>query len=439
MELYWLSPTDTRETEIANFSRWVMPVLSRACTVLNKDQFLGPEDAAPASKKGDPTLLPDFKESPGDVPLCIYNLGNSRMHCNVFDRFLEEPGLVILHDVNLVDFAQCYAENKGDYYSWRDKLCEQHGESAREVAIGSETWVEDRATLVEKYPLFKPYIKNPIGLVVHSKYAADMIAPEIPPWLQIRQLNLPYPRPEFPVPHRQYDDDVLRFVFCGHVGPNRRLNQFMEAWGRLSDPERIRLDLFGNISTFKELRESAEEFGVADQVFINGFVDDDELNKALEAAHFAVNLRWPTMGETSSSQLRYWAYGLPTIASNIGWYSEVPEGVLLRVDIDDEILSLQRLLQSIIDDPEPFAPVGQAGREYLEKVHSPDKYVSELLEFARERTEGLKNHHLEGYLVSTVASMCEDFSTLKLFSEPIETAVTSLTGEKTIKSRTEHQ
>jgi hypothetical protein len=78
----------------------------------------------------------------------------------------------------------------------------------------------------------------------------------------------------------------------------------MEAWGQLPEPGAICLDLFGNISNSRQLLQYAEHFGVADHIRLRGYVSDTQLDEALHSADFAINLRWPTMGEASASQLR---------------------------------------------------------------------------------------------------------------------------------------
>ena len=197
----------------------------------------------------------------------------------------------------------------------------------------------------------------------------------------------------------------------------------MEAWSQLPDPSRIQLDIYGNVSFINVLEEKAEECGITGLYNIHGFVDEETLERALQDAHFALNLRWPTMGETSSSQLRYWSHALPTIASDVGWYHEVPEQALIKIPIENEVECLREKLLQIVGNPASFAAYGEMGREYLEKEHSPQRYVDGLLEFARERAVALKKEVLDDVLVSTLDSMCEDFQTLNLFQQPIETAV----------------
>ncbi len=323
----------------------------------------------------------------------------------------------------LVDLAQNEAEERGNYYSWRDMLCAQYGEDVRELAVRSEKWEnhDARDEIAVNYPLFAPYLRGVLGVVVHSKYAQNVIRRQLPSHTVIRQLDLPHPPPP-PLPKRDYSEPVLRFMFCGHTGPNRRLESFIEAWGESAEPARIRLDLYGHVSMAKELREKAAAYGVADRLHIHGFIPEAELDQVMCKSHFAVNLRWPTMGETSGGQLKYWSRGLPTIVSDIGWYHEVPDETVMKIPPESEICSLRDLLSDIERRPRHYQAFGEAGRKYLKEVHSPAKYCAELLEFAKQRYGALQKKTLDEGLAPLLADMCEDFPTLELFRAPLEIA-----------------
>ena len=55
----------------------------------------------------------------------------------------------------------------------------------------------------------------------------------------------------------------------------------------------------------------------------------------MAACDVLVNLRSPTMGETSGSVIRGLALGKPMLVSDVGWFSELPDGVALKIPVDD--------------------------------------------------------------------------------------------------------
>jgi len=49
----------------------------------------------------------------------------------------------------------------------------------------------------------------------------------------------------------------------------------------------------------------------------------------------AVNLRYPTSGETSGTLIRLLGLGKPVIVSNLGAFAEIPDGACAKVDLDE--------------------------------------------------------------------------------------------------------
>ena len=45
----------------------------------------------------------------------------------------------------------------------------------------------------------------------------------------------------------------------------------------------------------------------------------------MAACDVLVNLRYPTMGETSGSVIRALSLGKPLVVSDVGWFSELPD------------------------------------------------------------------------------------------------------------------
>jgi len=67
-----------------------------------------------------------------------------------------------------------------------------------------------------------------------------------------------------------------------------------------------------------------------------GFVDENRLWGLMQACDVHVNLRSPTMGETSGTAIRALALGKPLVVSDVGWFAELPSGVALKVPVDDD-------------------------------------------------------------------------------------------------------
>lgn len=419
MNISWFSPLDAKSSEIARYSAQLMASLEKVVTVCAVDDGTG---TAPPAWWQPPRggAVPE----PGVAAMPVYHIGNNPLHLPIYLRSLEEPGIVVLHDLSMVDLARHLSHQLEQPELWKEMMCRQYGDEVRELVNRSEKSVAAYNEMVSTYPLFAPFIAGAMGVVVHSRYARDALKRQLPPDTPLLYLNLPAAAPPSPTVARQQRNGPLRFIFCGHVGPNRRLVEFMEAWGQLASPERISLDLFGNISNNRELLQFAEHFGVARYIRFRGYVSDSELDEALHSSDFAINLRWPTMGEASASQLRYWSAALPTLVSDVGWYSELPDAAVCKISVSNEAADLLNLLNNIVAEPNRYPQVGLSGWEQLGSAHSAEVYAEQLVSLARQLLEyRLAYRMLDRGIVNTIASMCENDTDTRLFRDAIETAV----------------
>ena len=420
-DIVWLSPVDAESSEIARYSEQILPFLAQRTGIAAVEN--GADGANPPWWPAGDTTTEIVQ---GLAPLPVYHIGNNPVHIPIYQRSLEEPGLVVLHDLSLVDLAKNLSHQLEQPDLWKELMYRQYGDDIRGLVNRSENSVADHNEMVANYPLFQPFVAGALGIVVHSRYARDIILGQSATLAPVRQLNLPGLPGQDPATQRD-PSAVLRFVFCGHVGPNRRLIEFFEAWGELNSPELIHLELFGNIRSKRQLLQYAEHFGVAEYLTLRGYVSDAELDQALLYADFAINLRWPTMGEASASQLRYWAAGLPALVSDVGWYGELPDQTVCKISIDNERDDIRKLLEDALASPGKYRQTGQQGRDYLRRSHAPEDYARELAGFVEELcSERLAYRVLDCQLVQLIASMCENETDTGLFRGAIETAVATL-------------
>ncbi|MDX1735679.1 MAG: hypothetical protein R3228_14995, partial [Halioglobus sp.] len=283
----------------------------------------------------------------------------------------------------------------GIQYSWRGESQDQYDE------------------FVSRYQIFSSFVANASGIVVHSEYTRERVVRSYDG--PVARLHLPFePAPTWQT--RRSGQPPYTILFCGHAGPNRRLLPFIETWARVSRPEMFRLSLYGNIGKVDEIMSFAADHGVAQYIELVGYVNEETLHEACLEADLALNLRYPTVGEASGSQLRFWSASLPAIVSDIGWYSELPDDVVLKVTPGDEGAGVARVLESFIDGQERYVDVGEKGYRYLCDKHSPAAYADDLYDFvAQISTQRFRQSALEGRFIDVLASMCEDVHDSHLF------------------------
>ena len=119
---------------------------------------------------------------------------------------------------------------------------------------------------------------------------------------------------------------------------------------------------------------------------------EERLWSLMAACDVCVNLRFPTMGETSGSVIRVLSLGKPVVVSDVGWFSELPDGVALKVPVDEhESRTLEAALE-LLCEPAARAAMGRAAVEHVRREHDlgrcADLYAAALEEAAGREAVG---------------------------------------------------
>jgi glycosyltransferase involved in cell wall biosynthesis len=105
------------------------------------------------------------------------------------------------------------------------------------------------------------------------------------------------------------------------------------------------------------------------------YVPEERMWSLMAACDVLVNLRYPTMGETSGSVIRGLSLGKALVVSDVGWFSELPDDAVLKVPVDDyEVATLTAALGVAADHG---SELGSAARAYVEREHALPKVAAE--------------------------------------------------------------
>jgi glycosyltransferase involved in cell wall biosynthesis len=250
-----------------------------------------------------------------------------------------------------------------------------------EGAAASRDILRGKADLIELGPRFPftPYVlKRAAAAVVHTRALHDFVATHFD--MPLLYAPLPYRAGESSS-HRGGFHSPLRIVVFGHLAPNRRLRSILAAISESQYRDRLHLTVAGEIAGRTEIAGLIERLRLDRHVTILGFVTEQRLAQLLAESDVAINLRFPTMGEASHSQLHLWAAGLPTLATNTGWYAEQPETTLVRIEPTREIEGIREFIALAFEQPQVLLDVGRKGRQWVERVHSPTLYANDLAAF----------------------------------------------------------
>jgi glycosyltransferase involved in cell wall biosynthesis len=179
----------------------------------------------------------------------------------------------------------------------------------------------------------------------------------------------------------------------GYLTTTKRIPQLVEAFTRLRPqfPEAL-LVLAGRPTPGFALDPLLEEQGLRrDQDVIElDFVDEGRLWALIAASDVCVNLRWPTMGETSGTAIRALSLGRPLVVSDVGWYSELPDDAVGKVAVGPaEVEELTELLSRLCGDTELRKRLGASGEAFVRREHNLER-VAEAYAAALEEAAGLE-------------------------------------------------
>jgi glycosyltransferase involved in cell wall biosynthesis len=167
---------------------------------------------------------------------------------------------------------------------------------------------------------------------------------------------------------------------------NKRIPQLLEAFASLRRTRPgAKLLLVGSAGERFDVGRRLERLGLTEGVERHDYVPEGRMWSLMAACDVLVNLRYPTMGETSGSVIRALSLGRPLVVSDVGWFSELPDDVVLKVPVDEfEVATLEAALTLAADRG---AALGESARGYVEREHSLAR-VADLYAAALETAAG---------------------------------------------------
>lgn len=391
MKLNWFSPLPPASTDIAHYTMRVLAALSaRAEVVLWTD-----------SREWDKSLNEHAEvrffqpaqlrwEELNRADMSIYHIGNNPLfHGAIWQASRLHPGIVVLHDERLHHFFDgLYRAQWRDlpsYLAVMERYYGAEGQRAGAACFASDAQNIDE--MAERYPLTQLALENALGVVAHTHETYRKLSLENR-W-PLAYLPLPFSaalktdgKAMTASAGNKQNEPPFRLIVFGYIGRNRRLEQVLEALAAFPAKEQFRLDIYGQVLIDeRHLRARIRSLGLKQSVKLHGFVPEEELDAALAASHLAINLRYPTMGEASGSQLRIWKHALPSLVSRTGWYQSLPAQAVAFVEPEREVFEIQQHLKDFLSDPARFREMGQAGRRILVEQHAPESYAQSLVDF----------------------------------------------------------
>ncbi len=370
--LLWVSPLPPIASGISQYSRDFLRVVDGGWPLA----VLPEPGSRPAHWK---TISTVTGETMARRMMPIYNIGNSGFHPYAFRMALQQPGILVLHDVvlhhaRLADFVQ---RGRGrDYVRLMNHRYGSDGEHvAKEILRGASLDLSE-------FPLAEDYLEASSLTVVHSGHARERVY-GLSPSSNVHVVPMGVPLP-FLVDrndarrHLKLPENAFIITSITHVNPMKRLHIVLRALRRVVEriPEAL-LVVAGSVSPGMNLERQVALLGLERHVRIVGYLSDDDSRILARAGDISVNLRYPSAGETSASLLRLLGSARPVIVSAHGPSLELPEDVALRVPVDRfEEETLTEMLVWLADDATARQELGEAARCFVKRSHSMDAAVN---------------------------------------------------------------
>lgn len=370
MRVAYFSPMPPEQSGIADYSALLLPALRERIdvTVVRRGR----------------------KSAPRGTDVALYHVGNNPdAHGWIVDALRKRPGVVVMHDFVLHHLVAGMTVGRRDGHGYLDLMEREHGVVGRLLAHGvldkriPPLWESRPAD----FPLPTFVLEHATGLIVHSHHVHDRAraAGFIGPIGVV-------PHPAWPVPGAQPERVASGpVVGCfGVVNTSKRIPELLRAIAavRKEHPE-LTLLLVGSTSPGFDLDRRLQRLGLAgDGLVREGWVDEPRLWALMAGSDVLVNLRYPTMGETSGSVIRGLSLGKALVVSDVGWFSELPADVALKVPPDDdEVATLTAALELLVTRSDVRDAMSANAAELAQRVHDVQR-VAELYVAALETAAG---------------------------------------------------
>lgn len=388
MKLAYFSPLNPQKSGISDYSEVLIPHLSRHYNIDLWVNGITPNNPILRNYKIINYKHNKYLDKLRQYDAVIYNLGNNPyFHAEMYDIFLKHPGLVILHDYVLYFLITgYYLDLKYDrkqfikefYYNYGvDGIC-----SVKNILRKQESPLQFRRP--ELYPLVRRLIKNAVGIIVHSDSTRNLIIQQGYPESNVVKINqVNYMTSNDAKPQKSLlemrskygisDGDILVSSF-GYIAPTKRNLQIIEVINEI-------ISNHGYTVKYLMVGEGNYTDGLLnDKIMKTGYIPINEFEGLLSCSDIVVNLRNPTMGETSATLLRAMTAGKPCIVTDIAWFSELPEGTVMKISPDaiSEKKELSEKLLLLIRDVSKRNELGNNAQNYTFKYHDPAKIAEEI-------------------------------------------------------------
>lgn len=373
--------------------------------------------AAELGKRTEFSIFDQFSTvaDPAGSDVALYQIGNNAEHAFVYQAALRHPGVTVMHEANLHHLIADMTIKGGDWDAYLAE-CEYNGGAAA-LEFAQRVQALREGPDYDGLAMTRRLLEASRGLIVHSRFVAG----------QMRTQG--YAGPIATIPHGAWiprtDRNATRRMLgveettpligtFGYLKPYKRIAESLRAFRRLVklDP-RARMILVGEAHPEFPVGQLIRTLGLLEHVRVIGFAPIEKFVDYIGACDIVLNLRYPTVGETSGSLQRALGLGKAVIVSDVGSFAELPDDICLKVpagpdQIPQEEDLIFECLNVLVSRPDLAQAMGERAKAWVERECNwgvvADRYAAFLEEFRGGQTP---------------AAVCECADSVEKEAEPV--------------------
>jgi glycosyltransferase involved in cell wall biosynthesis len=321
----------------------------------------------------------------------IYNIGNNlEFHSYIYEAAIKHPGMIILHDLMIYYlFVGLYTQKKEIYSKVYSSLGMEDYLKIKHAVKSNGRSLREQKQLSSEISFNKELLSSGNKIMVHSEYSKNKILETgLIAENKVRKIEMVnFANNEnyslidkdslfekFNIPKDAIVVASLGFIVWTKM--NKEVCRAVKEIASYSD-KKICYVMVGD-------GNYADDELKPDVVIKTGYTNIDEFNSFINYSDIIVSLRGTTMGETSGAIVRILQSGKCCITNNIGWFAELPDDCVVKIDLSDVEGNLKSAISDLIENPEKKKTFEKNAKEYIERDYAPDLVAEKIKDFLIE-------------------------------------------------------
>lgn len=382
------SPLPPSKSGIADYTIELIPALAKVMnlTLVTATEFSEADNYAAqfmtAAEYAEATALHGLPT--------FHQIGNNKDHVFVYEAFRRNPGILVQHDYNLHYLVEDATLGRGDQEGYSRVLESEYGAAGRKLAELRQfgVYADGQKMLL---PVNTHLLHEAKGIIVHSQWVRD----RLPRGISAPVSVLPHHYAPQADDYRNADRQAMRtklgldpdrpvILSLGYITPPKQIQSTLKALKQVRDSGYDFTFVIGGArNPGLDIDKHIADLDLGDRVVVTGFLEEETFFEYIVAADMLVNLRYPSVGESSGTLARALALGLPAIIYDFGPFAETPDDCVVKVPLElGHPLHLEAAIISLLEDRDRHGRLSHAAMRYMTGQCSAEQSAQSYLDCA---------------------------------------------------------